>query len=161
MRSQLPNNPQKSCRERASSQPPKEFPVTSDAEHHQAEDSSDSEFVLPALGGPDPHNKFDGMEWVDIKGMDDDKLQDISTDLRLYYKRMNGCWNALNSHRNSLRLRLIYSRRLLVQIDDERMTDRTLHLKLQIRRFDPAVPKSPPMFFFSSKQLEITCSAIA
>lgn len=95
MRSQLPNSPHKSCRERASSQPPKELPVTSDAEHHQAEDSSDSEFVLPALGGPDPHNKFDGMEWVDIKGMDDDKLQDISTDLRLYYKRMNGCWNAL------------------------------------------------------------------
>lgn len=45
---------------------------------------SDTSFVLPELGGPNPHNKFDGMEWVDIKGLDDDHLQDISTDLRKY-----------------------------------------------------------------------------
>jgi len=45
---------------------------------------SDTSFVLPELGGPNPHNKFDGMEWVDIKGMDDDVLVEISTDLRKY-----------------------------------------------------------------------------
>lgn len=48
------------------------------------DDFSDTSFVLPELGGPNPHNKFDGMEWVDIKGMDDDVLVEISTDLRKY-----------------------------------------------------------------------------
>lgn len=48
------------------------------------DDISDTSFVLPELGGPNPHNKFDGMEWVDIKGLDDDHLQDISTDLWKY-----------------------------------------------------------------------------
>lgn len=48
---------------------------------------SDTSFVLPELGGPNPHNKFDGMEWVDIKGMDDDVLVEISTDLRKYQQQ--------------------------------------------------------------------------
>lgn len=48
------------------------------------DDISDTSFVLPELGGPNPHNKFDGMEWVDIRGLNDDTLQDISTDLRKY-----------------------------------------------------------------------------
>jgi len=51
------------------------------------DDISDTSFVLPELGGPNPHNKFDGMEWVDIKGMDDDVLVEISTDLRKYKQR--------------------------------------------------------------------------
>lgn len=53
----------------------------------EPDDISDTSFVLPELGGPNPHNKFDGMEWVDIKGMDDDVLVEISTDLRKYQQR--------------------------------------------------------------------------
>ncbi|XP_024362118.1 uncharacterized protein [Physcomitrium patens] len=57
-------------------------PPISGVDKQDRDDISDTSFVLPELGGPNPHNKFDGMEWVDIKGLDDETLQDISTDLR-------------------------------------------------------------------------------
>ena len=60
--------------------------VVSDGEHQTAR-SSDSDFVLPELGGKDSHIKFDGMAWVDIKGLDDQSMQDISTDLRVFHQK--------------------------------------------------------------------------
>lgn len=61
-------------------------PALSEGEYQTAR-SSDSDFVLPELGGKDSHIKFDGMAWVDIKGLDDEAMHDISTDLRVFHQR--------------------------------------------------------------------------